>query len=191
MTMNVETLTHLLLSGTTREAAARTLGWLKSTAGAASVSVWRTDGRTIALRLGIDLDQESMDRASLAWRESRKTLVDSGECEQDGARVLALEMDGAVHLAVVDGATLKVTSETIATCAKAVITALRHKAPLEAAALRPARNQLHRDELVAVLHREEWNIARVARVCGATRKTVYEWMAKLGIQREKVSKAGR
>jgi transcriptional regulator of acetoin/glycerol metabolism len=43
-----------------------------------------------------------------------------------------------------------------------------------------------RDELLASLTLHEWNIARVARAQGVTRKTIYEWMARYAIRRERV-----
>jgi transcriptional regulator of acetoin/glycerol metabolism len=39
---------------------------------------------------------------------------------------------------------------------------------------------------VALLRFNEWNIARVARIKGVTRKTIYDWLARYEIEREKV-----
>lgn len=40
-----------------------------------------------------------------------------------------------------------------------------------------------RDGLMAALHRHEWNVARVARAFGVTRRTIYLRMQRFGIER--------
>jgi transcriptional regulator of acetoin/glycerol metabolism len=44
-------------------------------------------------------------------------------------------------------------------------------------------------DIVATLEQHEWNIARVARARGVTRKTVYDWMKKYEIPRRRVKKS--
>jgi transcriptional regulator with GAF, ATPase, and Fis domain len=47
---------------------------------------------------------------------------------------------------------------------------------------------LEREKLLLLLNRNEWNIARVARLMGVTRRTVYLRLQKYKIPRERVSK---
>jgi hypothetical protein len=46
-----------------------------------------------------------------------------------------------------------------------------------------------RRQLEALLHEHEWNVARVSRILGVTRVTVYARMQRLGIERLRVPKA--
>jgi DNA-binding NtrC family response regulator len=48
-----------------------------------------------------------------------------------------------------------------------------------------------KDELLTALHRSEWNLARAARMCGCSRRTIYLRMERYGIERRKVPKSVR
>lgn len=50
------------------------------------------------------------------------------------------------------------------------------------------REEIERRQLVTILERNEWNLARVARVLRVTRATVYNRMKRLGIERVKVAR---
>lgn len=50
---------------------------------------------------------------------------------------------------------------------------------------------VERESLVNLLHREEWNVARVARLLRVTRRTIYARMERMGIVRERVPKTLR
>jgi transcriptional regulator of acetoin/glycerol metabolism len=47
---------------------------------------------------------------------------------------------------------------------------------------------MEREKLLLLLNRNEWNIARVARLMGVTRRTVYLRLQRYGIPRERVPK---
>jgi transcriptional regulator with GAF, ATPase, and Fis domain len=47
---------------------------------------------------------------------------------------------------------------------------------------------LEREKLLLLLNRNEWNIARVARLMGVTRRTIYLRLARYRIPRERVRK---
>ena len=47
---------------------------------------------------------------------------------------------------------------------------------------------LERERLLMLLERNEWNIARVARILGVTRRTIYLRLARFGVAREHVRK---
>jgi hypothetical protein len=71
-------------------------------------------------------------------------------------------------------------------------------AALKAARVRPARHhaleenvvgsEAERQRLVAALEHHEWNIARVARLIGVTRRTVYSRLKRYSIDRRRVPK---
>jgi DNA-binding NtrC family response regulator len=48
---------------------------------------------------------------------------------------------------------------------------------------------MEREKLLLLLNRNEWNIARVARMMGVTRRTVYLRLQRYNIPRERVPKA--
>lgn len=47
---------------------------------------------------------------------------------------------------------------------------------------------LEREKLLLLLNRNEWNIARVSRLMGVTRRTIYLRLARFGVARQKVRK---
>ena len=47
---------------------------------------------------------------------------------------------------------------------------------------------MEREKLLLLLNRNEWNIARVARLMGVTRRTIYLRLQRYGIPRERVPK---
>jgi len=47
---------------------------------------------------------------------------------------------------------------------------------------------MEREKLLLLLNRNEWNIARVARLMGVTRRTVYLRLQRYGVPRERVAK---
>jgi len=54
---------------------------------------------------------------------------------------------------------------------------------------RTATDDVARQQLLVLLEKNEWNIARVARLMSVTRATIYNRIAKLGIERRHVPKA--
>jgi len=49
-------------------------------------------------------------------------------------------------------------------------------------------DEVERHRLIELLKRNEWNLARVARVLGVTRRTVYMRLKRYDIARQKVPK---
>lgn len=54
--------------------------------------------------------------------------------------------------------------------------------------LAPRSEDRDRERLLLSLNRYEWNVSRVARDLGVTRRTIYIWMKKYGIERRRVPK---
>lgn len=51
--------------------------------------------------------------------------------------------------------------------------------------------EMERDQLVAALRAQEWNIMRAARALGLSRRTVYVWMRRYGVSRPRPARLGR
>jgi transcriptional regulator of acetoin/glycerol metabolism len=51
--------------------------------------------------------------------------------------------------------------------------------------------QVARAQLIALLDRNEWNIARVARLMRVTRRTIYLRLDRYGVERKRVRKTAR
>lgn len=92
------------------------------------------------------------------------------------ARFLATEdVDGLRQLARV--ATVAVTSTSPSESPREAI---------EAYLERMSEDAVARDQLVVLLKRNEWNIARVARLLGLTRATIYHRLTRFGITRQRL-----
>jgi transcriptional regulator of acetoin/glycerol metabolism len=51
-----------------------------------------------------------------------------------------------------------------------------------------APHEVRRHQLLLLLERHEWNVARVARAMGCARMTIYSWLARYGIERRRIRK---
>jgi len=89
------------------------------------------------------------------------------------ARFLATEdIEGLRQLARVAAVAVTSTSES-------------PREAIESYLERMSEDAVARDQLVVLLKRNEWNIARVARLLGLTRATIYNRLARFGIARQR------
>jgi hypothetical protein len=181
-------LTNLLLAGDAREAASRTISWVKDATGAHACTMWLVDGKGLRVRLSLGLDQESIERATDCWKRHRAALRNGTAVEHEGAHYFPIESEGLLYILAIEAPSKEIPPEAVA-FARSAISALKHSATPSPATARMSVQDLQREELRSLLESNEWNIARVARLKGKTRKTLYSWLAKLGIQRERVSRA--
>jgi hypothetical protein len=98
-----------------------------------------------------------------------------------------LYMDGGMALTpdLVDGA------RALAEIAAAALRTPAPPAPSAApagSALRASSDEVLREQLLQVLEENEWNIARVARLMGLSRVTIYNRLARYELERKKVPK---
>jgi Bacterial regulatory protein, Fis family len=98
-----------------------------------------------------------------------------------GAFVGALYVDGLREA----GAEIEVYHTVLAA---AVELAQRPRVDLDEFAATAQERDVIRKQLVDALSRNEWNIARVARILGVTRRTIYLRLQRFGIDRMKVPK---
>jgi len=127
-----------------------------------------------------------------AWKADAKDLRAGRRVIHDGYRILPL-MDGPglAGLLFIEGATGVESTNPVVTALAAALKAA-HERPLmgdgavETATM--AGGEIERRRLVVALERHEWNIARVARLMGVTRRTIYLRLKRYKIDRRRVPK---
>jgi transcriptional regulator of acetoin/glycerol metabolism len=62
------------------------------------------------------------------------------------------------------------------------------KAGVELYLERTTADDVARQQLLVLLEKNEWNIARVSRLIGVTRATIYNRLTRLGIERRRIPK---
>ena len=177
----------LLDAASPREASRRTLDWLRLHTGARSIALWRAEGDDLTLAISVGADAETLTRARGLWARRDPAALASGHPLTDESAVLVMTRpsDTLVYVDGVDPKTVDIASLVDGAAVAAV--ALRWS-PSGIGVQGNGAAALRREELVATLRLHEWNIARVARVKGVTRKTIYDWLARYDIPREHVPK---
>jgi hypothetical protein len=185
--MEPDALVDLLLGESPREAALRTLEWIRAHSQARSVSLWRVVAGSPSLELGAAVDQETIAGLEKALAKGQERLEAGQPYKTERELLVSIEAEhGAHHVLYVDGvAGERRDLEAVHTYARVALRALRHPGTSGPRLSEDAK----RNELVSLLTVHEWNIARVARARNVTRKTIYEWLKKFNISRERVQKA--
>jgi hypothetical protein len=185
--MEPDTLVDLLLGESPREAALRTLEWIRAHSQARSVSLWRVVAGAPSLELGAAVDQETIAGVQSALERGRPSIETGQPFRAEGELLVGLESDhGTSHVLYVDGVRGERRDiDAVSTYARVALRALRHPGTGSPRLTEDGK----RDELMSLLRLHEWNIARVARARKVTRKTIYEWLKKFKISRERVEKA--
>jgi regulatory Fis family protein/GAF domain-containing protein len=190
--------------------AERTLEIILSLTRGRSAALFRVDAGRLTLFASRGLDQAALDAAHADWKAQAATLA-SGEMfyaptatAGDGPEARAavpIRGDGAaIGILYVDSAEPHFLDA--ADCQRLVkfnrILARALAAPPTAPGERPrgwerrlertSVDDLERERLLLLLERNEWNIARVARLMQVTRRTVYLRLARYGVPREHVRK---
>jgi hypothetical protein len=172
-------------------------------------AVFRIDEGRLTLFASRGLDQAALDAAHADWKSHAASLA-SGEmfyaptAAGDGPAARAavpISGDGGVAgILYLDSAEAHFLDA--ADCQRLVkfnlILARALSAPATAAGERPrgwerylertSVDEMERERLLLLLERNEWNIARVARLMQVTRRTVYLRLARYGVPRERVRK---
>ena len=179
--MNPEQVADILLDaqGRPREAARRVIEWLLTYTKARSVSLWR-DGDRPALVLGCGIDQGTISAVDALWAE-RSVGPATGD------RLMLLPVGGGSAYLLLEGVDTRRLDVNTAASMGAVASKAMARTDCDGSEVRSLES-VKRDDLLASLALHEWNIARVARAKGVTRKTIYEWMARYAIHRERVAK---
>ena len=179
-----------------------TLGLLMANTRATRVGVFLARGDA-ELVSGRAIDQSSLDRVRTTWAREGERLRDERPVWHGTWCVWPL-VGASETLLVYVGADepLKLPSvrETIAALGGLFATAIAHDGAAAKWREVPERvidsyleatptEAVERRQFLAVLNRNEWNLARVARILGVTRVTVYKRMERFGIERLRVRKA--
>jgi transcriptional regulator of acetoin/glycerol metabolism len=133
------------------------------------------------------VDQETIAGLDKALTKGEKLLEAGQAYRAEGELLVSIDGEqGTHHLLYVDGVLGdRRDLEAVQTYARVALRALRHPGTGGPRLSEDAK----RNQLVSLLRFHEWNIARVARARNVTRKTIYEWLKKFKISRERVQKA--
>jgi predicted DNA-binding protein (UPF0251 family) len=137
------------------------------------------------------LERLSQGRSAVA---SQRLLLQRGEpVSAEGITLLPLTRDsGLVGVVLLEGGTSSMEgTDLILTAIVAAVMVAMAPRPLggdldQFVGIRSDEVERHR--LIELLKRNEWNLARVARVLGVTRRTVYMRLKRYDIARQKVPK---
>lgn len=191
-----------LLAVDPKRSTLHTLNLLMAHANAEQAGVFLLRGSVVELFAGQGVDQPSLDWLRKQWDTHREGLRD-GQPVFEGPRCVwplggssGPEQIGALYLA--GGEDLAPSSVRAAVGAigdllersLAMADGMRQFSPAIDQYLKstPPEGVLRR-QLEGLLHENEWNVSRVARILGVTRVTVYARMQRLGIERLRVPKA--
>jgi len=186
-------LASVLVAQAPRQQASNVLAFLVNRARASGGALLTFRDQSLVLFCSTpDLQAASVVRAWGAW-DSHRQRIETGETIQTPDQVLApLKDDGALvgllHLDAPQGFDASLLSTFGLVLAKAVQSDLTADRSLAVAEIVDVPEQ-SRDRLVSLLHRNEWNIARVARVMGVTRRTIYLRLKRYGIDRQVVPRS--
>jgi hypothetical protein len=209
----IDQFTDLVLGGNEpRRLAERTLGIVLTLTHGRCAAVFRVEDGRVPLFASRGLDQASLDAAHADWNTHRADLARGGTlylpdtgADTPRARVTApiragerllglLYVDSAEpHFLDEDGRRRLAKFEALLARALEAPPAPPGERPrgFERGLDRPAADGLERQRLLMLLERNEWNIARVARLMGVTRRTIYLRLARYGLPREHVRKSER
>jgi len=131
------------------------------------------------------------DAAQRAWEEFQAQLADGQAVEVSGFRVWPIFHEagvaGLLHLdrrneVLCTDADFESALSNLGRLIRRLTDSGASAPELGAAAA------TEREKLLSLLHRNEWNIARVARLCGVTRRTIYLRLERWRIPRQHIPK---
>jgi regulatory Fis family protein len=184
----VAQLAAVLVAPDPRGAAEHALTYLMGVHGAAS-------GAVLALKQGIlipytirEMETRRLEEVQRAWVSWESGLRGGDVVQVDDLVLYALHEGGTLLGAVVlAGAVHPVREDLLQTFGLALAKAIAVAPPPGVLpGLRPG--PVPREELLLNLSRHEWNIARVARMMGVTRRTIYLRLRRYGIHRVRIPK---
>jgi regulatory Fis family protein len=195
----------LLVSNDPRGQAERTLSFLLSLNQGRAGAVFAVAGDRLSLFVGQNIDMDGIVAVQTAWSAQRQGLEQGTVVQQAGDRpyvIVPLKDEGGVvallymdsrdsHWPVLDTGSLSTFGVAIA---KAVVAGGARTAvpsPLESYFSSATDDDFHRERLLFLLSKHDWNIARVARVMGVTRRTVYLRLERFNLSRKRMPKAAR
>lgn len=180
----------VLVADDPRRSADRILGRLVQIHRARGGAILRPRDRQADVWLSAGLSLASLGELPARWADHARSLA-MGQSVVDAAfallpAMLGTEMVAVIYLAQPEGAPLGDSHVFSAAIAQAVRAADGLATARPSPELGPA--EATRLQLLSLLERNDWNIARVARLLGVTRRTVYMRLRSFGIERRRVPK---
>jgi hypothetical protein len=181
----------LLVADDPRGQAGRLLDHVATRCKAKAAAVVTVAGDDLASFAG-EVPLSSLTALHRLWRTEERELRAGRPLTGSGYSVLPL-MDGKELtglLFVEGGAALEMKNPAVVALAAALKAARERLARPEARGEQEAvaGAEIERRRLVAALDRHEWNIARVARLAGVTRRTIYLRLKRYDIDRQRIPK---
>jgi hypothetical protein len=164
----------------TREIVERALDLLAGLTGSKTCAVFVCDeGREPELFVSLRIDQAVLDRVRAAWRYGCDALAYGSKVDcVEGSLLFPVIVDrrlrGLIYLEQMGNG----AEEEISLVSTLIGNRLIEGAPRS---LRETPNE--RESLLLLLERNEWNIARVSRLLGVSRLTVYRRLGRHGVSR--------
>lgn len=189
--------------------AERTVDIMLSLTHGRCAAVFRIEGGRLTLFASRGLDQTALDAAHADWSANAASLASgemfyvptaTGPGPEARAAVPIRGSDGVVGVLYLDSAEahfldagdcqrlVKFNLILARALAAPVATAVDRPRGWERYLERTSVDDMERERLLLLLERNEWNIARVARLMQVTRRTVYLRLARYGVPRERVRK---
>ena len=195
----------LLTGGDPRRTIESALELLMVIAGSRRGAVFACEGDRLGLIVSRGLDQEALDSTHSFWASSRRSLVPGRPLYSGGPEsfltVPLAEDDDVKGLLYIDtpDPSVRVPEDHLASLCRILGGALgavpdvslRSPSEWETYLERTTPEEIERERLLLLLNRNEWNIARVARILGVTRMTIYNRLGRFNIPRERVIKTPR
>jgi hypothetical protein len=137
------------------------------------------------------IDQGALDAVKEAWT-GQESALRSGEIARTEKGMisplkLGADLVGLLFLGQAASVELGRLSRVLEILAKAMRSAATAPIRSEWATFleKTSPEEVAREQLVLLLEQNEWNVARVARLKGVTRPTIYNWMERYGIKRKR------
>lgn len=197
-------LAALLVAGDPRGAADRTLEFLLSLNRARAAVVFALDGDRLILFSGRSYSLDAVATTQAAWADHRAALTTGQVLRASDSRatyaiapliengsvvaLLYLDVAAGTDWSALDVGSLTAFGVALAQAVIAAASASPAPSPIEAYLSRTSDDEIARERLLLLLVQNEWNISRVARLMGITRRTIYHRLQRHGIPREKVDK---
>jgi hypothetical protein len=149
------------------------------------------DSGELRLFASHQIDQRALDVVQEAWRGQAEALRAGQTVALDGWVVAPLKVGsdfvGVLVLGHGGKPDLGGLSRVLDILAKAMQSGLAAPQRTEWAAFleKTSPEEVAREQLVLLLEQNEWNVARVARLKGVTRPTIYNWMERYRITRKR------
>jgi DNA-binding NtrC family response regulator len=172
------------------------LGLLLGHVRATAAAVFQVRERELVLFVSRGIDQSDLDQARSAWSQIQKRPTLREPVVQDRVTFVPLwddeEMLGVLYVG--SPARISVGQDTLDAILPIVVAALKAAenplldSPVEAYLETTPSDEIEREQLLLLLSKHEWNIARVARILEVSRVTVYHRLAKYGLSRTRPQK---